>query len=87
MVLTFSASEPGNDEGLKPLEEDSAETYDASESKLTNEEMYSAYRFCQLLPHLEKINRVRKSKVTREVCDRLVTILDPVFQKAEDETS
>uniref|UniRef100_A0AC34FML2 Uncharacterized protein n=1 Tax=Panagrolaimus sp. ES5 TaxID=591445 RepID=A0AC34FML2_9BILA len=46
---------------------------------ITEEELKTVYSFCKMLPTLEKMGRVRKSRVTRATCQRLIVVIAPLM--------
>jgi hypothetical protein len=66
------------DEHSLPLPE-GEEEYD--ETRLSQQELESVYKFCSLLPLLEEAGHVIKNKQARQVCDKLVAMLKPMFRK------
>ncbi|KAH7730612.1 hypothetical protein AAVH_01661 [Aphelenchoides avenae] len=48
---------------------------------LNEEEMDSVYRFCLFLPKLELAGKVRRNDQTREICDKLLEMLQPMYER------
>jgi hypothetical protein len=66
-------------ESAAAAEEEEAGEMD--ETKLSHQELESVYKFCSLLPLLEEAGHVIKNKQARQVCDKLVAMLKPMFRK------
>ncbi|KAL7079657.1 hypothetical protein ACQ4LE_001866 [Meloidogyne hapla] len=52
-----------------------------NEQKLSSHELESVYNFCSLLPLLEQSGQIVKNAQARQVCDKLVDMLKPMFRK------
>ncbi|KAF7637909.1 hypothetical protein Mgra_00002612 [Meloidogyne graminicola] len=52
-----------------------------NEQKLSSNELESVYNFCSLLPLLEQSGQIVKNAQARQVCDKLVDMLKPMFRK------
>lgn len=50
-------------------------------SDFTNDDLYTVFNFCKLLPRLEEIGKVRQKKKCREICAKLIDMLQPMFKK------
>ncbi|KAI1711288.1 hypothetical protein DdX_10162 [Ditylenchus destructor] len=52
-----------------------------SHGKLSDDDLKNVYDFCNLLPMLEKMKQVQKNDQSREICGKLVAMLQPMFAK------
>nr|CAD2124006.1 unnamed protein product [Meloidogyne enterolobii] len=52
-----------------------------NEQKLSSHELESVYNFCSLLPLLEQSGQIVKNAQARQVCNKLVDMLKPMFRK------
>uniref|UniRef100_A0AC35F201 Uncharacterized protein n=1 Tax=Panagrolaimus sp. PS1159 TaxID=55785 RepID=A0AC35F201_9BILA len=79
-----SGPEGDNDKTLKPFGELSyhEEEMQGPIPDITDDDLRTVYSFCKLLPRLEMIGKVRKSRVTRATCERLIVVLTPMFNKS-----
>jgi len=58
-----------------------------SGSKLSEEDLKSVYTFCSVLPVLESSGRIAKNEQSREICEKLIVMLRPMFAKRKTPTS
>lgn len=52
--------------------------------EVTDNDLYSVFSFCKLLPRLEEMGKVKPKKESREVCSKLIDMLQPMFKKKSD---
>lgn len=48
---------------------------------LNEEELSNVYRFCLFLPKLELTGKVRRNEQTREICHKLLEMLQPMYER------
>uniref|UniRef100_A0A915DIQ6 BESS domain-containing protein n=1 Tax=Ditylenchus dipsaci TaxID=166011 RepID=A0A915DIQ6_9BILA len=58
----------------------------SSGSKLSEDDLKSVYTFCSLLPMLESSGRIQKNDQSREICEKLIVMLQPMFAKRRSST-
>lgn len=79
LTVADSALRPDGGEGVDEAEgRGSSETAD---NGLNRDDLRDVYNFCIYLPVLEKAGRVRKSRQSREICGKLVEMLQPMFKR------